>query len=87
MYKVLVAFTDLQDKNHAYSVGDAFPREGLKVSVERLEELSSASNKRGVALIEKIEEKRNEEFEEMPKVNMEPIPEEVKDKKQNKKKK
>lgn len=68
MYKVLVAFTDLQDKNRTYNVGDTFPRDGFKVSAERLQELSSTNNKRGVALIEKIGEKREEPIKEEPQV-------------------
>ena len=68
MYKVLVAFTDLQDKNRTYNVGDTFPRDGFKVSAERLQELSSTNNKRGVALIEKIGEKREEPIKVEPQV-------------------
>lgn len=56
MYKVIQMFTDLQDNSHRYEVGDAYPRAGLKVSEERLNELASASNKRGVPLIEEIPE-------------------------------
>lgn len=55
-YRVLKYFTDLQDNRHAYHVGETFPREGLEVSSERLVELSSDKNKRGIPLIEKIEE-------------------------------
>lgn len=51
MYKVIKHFTDLQDKNHPYNVGDDFPREGLKVTKERIAELSSANNKRREPLI------------------------------------
>lgn len=56
MYKALVRFTDLQDKNHIYHVGDTFPREGFEVSEERLKELSSPENKRGIPVIELVEE-------------------------------
>lgn len=56
MYKVLVYFQDLQDKNHEYNVGDTFPREGLEVSEERFEELAGTENKRGIPLIEFDEE-------------------------------
>lgn len=54
MYKALVYFTDLQDNDHKYHPGDAFPRAGLEVSAKRLEELSSKNNKRGIPVIEKI---------------------------------
>jgi len=56
MYKVIHFFTDLQDNDFAYEVGDTFPRKGKKVSKERLEELSSASNKQNRALIEEVKE-------------------------------
>ncbi len=56
MYRVIKAFTDLQDNNHAYSVGDTFPRKGLKVSKARIAELASDKNRRGIPLIVKVEE-------------------------------
>ena len=56
MHKVIKYFTDLQDNNHAYNVGDVFPREGAKASEERLAELSGKNNKQGAPLIEKVEE-------------------------------
>ena len=55
MYRVKEYFTDLQDENRAYNVGDIFPREGVKVSAERLAELASADNRRGRALIELVQ--------------------------------
>lgn len=56
MYKVIKLFTDLQDNNYKYQAGDIFPRDGLVVSQERLDELSSDKNRRHTPLIEKIEE-------------------------------
>lgn len=56
MYKVVNYFTDLQDDNHPYNVGDTFPREGAKATKKRLAELSSTDNKQGKVLIEKVEE-------------------------------
>lgn len=61
-YKVIHYFTDLQDFNHPYKVGEAFPRLGLKVSNERLEELASSKNKQGKPLIEKVEEVKEKNF-------------------------
>ena len=61
-YKVIHYFTDLQDFNHPYKVGDTFPRLGLKVSNERLEELASSKNKQGKPLIEKVEEIKEKNF-------------------------
>lgn len=51
MYEVINYFTDLQDFNHPYHVGDIFPRDGIKVTEERLKELSGKKNKRGLPLI------------------------------------
>lgn len=51
MYTVIKQFIDLQDKNHPYNVGDDFPREGLKVTKERIAELLSSNNKRREPLI------------------------------------
>ncbi len=57
MYRVIKAFTDLQDNKHAYSVGDTFPHNGIEVDAERISELASDKNRRGVPLIEEIAEK------------------------------
>ncbi len=56
MYKVIKFFTDLQDNNFAYEVGDTFPRKGLEVTEDRLAELSGSDNRQGQPLIEKVEE-------------------------------
>ena len=57
MYKVIKFFTDLQDKDHPYNVGDTFPRSGMTVTEARLAELSGSGNKRGEPLIQFVEEK------------------------------
>ena len=57
MYKVIKSFTDLQDNNYAYYVGDTFPRNGVKAGAERIAELSSDKNLQGVPLIEEVVEK------------------------------
>ena len=57
MYKVIKSFTDLQDNNYVYYVGDTFPHNGVEVDSERIEELSSDKNRLGVPLIEEISEK------------------------------
>lgn len=57
MYKVIKYFTDLQDNNYAYYVGDTFPHNGVEVGAERIAELSSDKNLQGVPLIEEVEEK------------------------------
>ena len=57
MYKVIKSFTDLKDNNYAYYVGDTFPHNGVEVSAERIAELASDKNRRGIPLIEEIAEK------------------------------
>ena len=66
-YKVIHYFTDLQDFNHPYNVGDVFPRIGLNVTDARLSELAGNRNKQGKPLIEKIESKTESKakFEEV----------------------
>ena len=58
MYRVIKYFTDLQDNNHEYNVGDIYPHNKKKVSVNRIKELATDKNRRGVPLIEKVEEPR-----------------------------
>ena len=56
-YKVVKYFTDANDNHHAYKTGDTFPRKGVEVSAERIEELATDKNKRGIPLIEAVKEK------------------------------
>lgn len=51
MFRVVRFFTDLKDGGHAYHVGDVYPRDGVAVTPERIKELSTTSNVRGVPLI------------------------------------
>lgn len=85
MYKVLVHFKDLKDDRYSYNPGDMFPRKGLEVSAERIEELSGSSNGLGMPLIEKISEpvepKREPEIKEPEK----PVKKEVEKKEPEKK--
>ena len=62
MYRVIKAFTDMQDNNFAYNVGDEFPRKGMSVLPSRIKELASDKNRQGVPLIEEIPD-----IEEKPK--------------------
>lgn len=57
-YKVIKFFTDLQDNNHPYNEGDIFPRSGVTVTAERLQELSSSDNRQRVPLIKAVEKKK-----------------------------
>lgn len=75
MYRVIVPFTDLQDNNHKYQLGMEYPRAGLEVSKERIEELSTKKNRRGIVLIEKIGVDPVEIVEEEPLPFTEPVEE------------
>ena len=55
-YRVIVSFVDMQDNLHEYGVGDKYPRRGHETTAERIQELSTWENSRGVPLIEKVEE-------------------------------
>ena len=61
-YKVIHRFTDLQDFNHLYNVGDSFPRIGMKVSQSRIDELASSKNKLKTPLIELEKDKKIDDF-------------------------
>lgn len=61
-YRVVRYFTDLQDNNHAYNAGDLFPREGMTVSNERINELVSAENKQHTQLIRYEDEEESAEM-------------------------
>ncbi len=55
MYRIITPkFFDLKDKKREYKYGDIYPAKGVKVSKERLEELSSTNNKAKMIIIEKI---------------------------------
>ena len=54
MYKVIKHFTDMQDNNFAYNVGDEFPRKNFSVLPSRIRELATDKNRQGVPLIEEI---------------------------------
>lgn len=67
MFKVIVQFKDLQDKNHLYKVGDTYPRKGSTPSMDRIGELASKANRRRTALIRKVEEPKAKASVEEPK--------------------
>lgn len=60
MYKVIKHFTDMQDNNFAYNVGDEFPRKGMSVLPSRIKELAGSKNRQGCPLIEEIEDTKPE---------------------------
>lgn len=59
MYKVIHFFTDLQDFDYPYDVGDVFPRHGKEVGEDRLKELSGENNRQRRPLIKKINDGDN----------------------------
>ena len=61
MYRVIKNFRDLQDNNSLYQAGDIFPRDGMKVSAKRIEELITDKNRRGEPMIELVDEEVKEE--------------------------
>lgn len=87
MYKVIETFTDLQDGNYKYKVGDVFPHQGAKVSESRIAYLSSKKTKRGKPVIEKVTEKVVEESQVEESVEEEPTekPKQASKKRSNKK--
>lgn len=54
-YRAIENFCDKQDDFRVYGVGDEFPRSGLEVSEERIQELATDANALGKPLIEKVE--------------------------------
>ena len=62
MFRVTKHFTDMQDNNFAYNVGDEYPRKGMSVLPSRIKELAGSKNRQGCPLIEEIPE-----VEETPK--------------------
>ncbi len=74
-YEVIHHFTDLRDYDHAYNVGDEFPRNGVIVSEERISELSSSRNKQRRPLIKAVEVPGNQKLEEQVTAN--PVKENV----------
>ena len=73
-------FTDLQDNRYAYKAGDVFPRNGLEVSDDRLNELSSNHNRRGIPLISLVEEETTEPVEDEAEEETETVEEKPKKK-------
>ena len=68
MYEVIRYFTDLQDNNRAYNVGDVFPHIdcGYPVSEKRLAELASRNNLQKTPLIRYVSVEKVEEAPKKP---------------------
>ena len=61
-YVVIKKFTDKEDK-HKYAVGDRYPYRGF-AKKERIEELSTKKNLRGIPVIKEKDAKKIETVEE-----------------------
>ena len=56
-YEVLHKFIDLEDKNKVYNAGDTYPKPAnKKITPDRILDLTTSNNKRGMVLIKEIEE-------------------------------
>lgn len=69
MYKVIKCFTDLQDDNYPYVLGDKYPRDGLEVSNERIIELATVDNKQNTQLITFVEDEDVKEVDDLSDLN------------------
>ena len=56
MFEVIKYFTDLEDENYAYHVGDKYPREGVEPTEERINALKGKKNVRKVPLIKEVKQ-------------------------------
>nr|DAE99052.1 MAG TPA: hypothetical protein [Caudoviricetes sp.] len=54
MFIVVNAFLDLKDNEHLYEVGDAYPRDGIEPSEERIKELLGSDNLQGQPMIKAV---------------------------------
>lgn len=59
MYTVVHTFRDLQDSDYTYHEGDIYPREGVKATKKRIEELKGNKNRIGVSLIKAVKVKKD----------------------------
>ena len=82
-YVVIRSFTD-KDTQDKYTVGDRYPRRGF-AKKERVEELSTVNNRRGVPLIEAKSVKETVK-ETVPTEDVESVVEDKSERKQRKKK-
>jgi hypothetical protein len=68
MFIVINAFLDLQDAEYLYEVGDAYPRDGIEPSEERIKELLGSDNLQGQPMIKAVKtvpaDKKSEEVTE-----------------------
>lgn len=55
LYEVIVRFKDGQDDEYLYQVGDVYPRVGYMPTEERVDEVASTDNRRGVVAIKPLD--------------------------------
>ncbi|MDR5602088.1 Rho termination factor N-terminal domain-containing protein [Staphylococcus coagulans] len=55
LYEVIVRFKDGQDDEYLYQVGDVYPRVGYTPTDERVNEVASTDNRRGVVAIKPLD--------------------------------
>ncbi|UNB45564.1 Rho termination factor N-terminal domain-containing protein [Staphylococcus coagulans] len=55
LYEVIVRFKDGQDDEYLYQVGDVYPRVGYTPTEERVNEVASTNNRRGVVAIKPLD--------------------------------
>lgn len=55
LFRVVTRFKDAHDNKFLYEQGSLYPRKGYKTSDERIAELSTTNNRRGVVGIESID--------------------------------
>ena len=56
MYIAVTRFADMQDANRIYEAGETYPRPGLDVTQERIDELAGSDNLAGYPLIAEVVE-------------------------------
>ena len=56
-YTVIKRFSDLQDGNHVYEVGDTYPRAGVSPLPARIAELAGNKNRQKTPLIKAVQKK------------------------------
>lgn len=71
MYKVIKAFTDLQDGNHVYFHGEPYPRNGYTPTEDRVAELVGKNNKLGCPIIVKTTDTPEEAHERVLEAHVE----------------
>lgn len=72
-YEVIRFFTDAQDNEHPYNVGDIYPRNGLSVKPERIQNLMNGNNFQRVSLIKPLLDNKAADKSESEQIGREDI--------------